>query len=403
MMRAKLSAMMFGQYFIWGAWWVTLGTYMNAIGFDAFIGQTYSVQGWAAIVAPLLFGVIADKYIRAHRVFSALHLAAGGMLVWLSTVTESPGLFFSIALGVMVLYMPTIALSNTIAFSGLDNVQKQFPAIRVFGTVGWIVAGVIIGLLALETTAVPIRIAAGASVALGLYGLVLPAAPKSADTTGSGQSVTARLGLDVFTSIRSRSFWVFIAASLLICIPLSFYYSYTNTFLVESGVRGAAAVQSLGQVSEIVFLLGLPFFLAKFGLKRVIIIGMLAWAIRYVAFAFGGGEEANLALLIFGIVLHGVCYDFFFVAGQIYADESVPAAMRARVQAFLSLVTLGLGTLIGAYLAGAVYNANTISPSEHDWQMIWLVPAGLAIVVAAGFALSFRDERKQPFSPAPAE
>lgn len=391
-MRAKLTLMMFGQYFVWGAWWVTLGTYMNAIGFDAFIAQVYSVQGWAAIIAPLIFGIIADKYLSAHIIFAVLHLLAGGLLFVLAGVQSEPSTFFLVALGVMMFYMPTIALSNTIAFGALTDVQKQFPAIRVFGTIGWIVAGLIIGFQGWEPTQYPILLAAGASLALGAFGFFLPATPPNQEKT-TETSLMARTGLDMFKIIRDRSFWIFIVASLLICIPLSFYYSYTNTFLVESGVERAAAIQSLGQVSEILFLIALPFFMVRFGIKWVLVVGMAAWTVRYIAFAFGGGEEANIALLVFGIVLHGICYDFFFVAGQIYADNTVEKALRARVQAFLSLVTLGVGTVLGTTLAGAIYNANTIDASTHNWETIWLIPAALAFIVAVGFAFVFKGAR----------
>jgi nucleoside transporter len=415
--KVRLSAMMFGQYFVWGAWWVTLGTYMNAIGFDAIIGTTYSVQGWAAIVTPLALGVLADRYLDADKLFAGLHALGAAVLVFLSTVTDSPGLFFGTALAYMCLYMPTLPLSNTIAFGALSDVKREFPAIRVLGTVGWIVAGLIVGFLALERTNGPILIAAGASLALGAFGLLLPKTPPQARLAaragtsvapgGAGSvgapSLTEKLGLDVFKTVREPSFWVFIGASLLVCVPLAFYYAYTNTFLVEKGVSGAAAVQSLGQVSEIVFLLALPFFLTRFGIKRVLIVGMAAWALRYLAFAYGyDGAGAILPLLILGIVLHGVCYDFFFVAGQIYVDEKVGPAMRARAQSFLSLVTLGLGTVIGTNLANAVYVANTVSADVHEWRTIWLIPAALAAVVAVLFAFSFR-ERTGPVGAVPAE
>ena len=415
--KAKLSAMMFGQYFVWGAWWVTLGTYMNAIGLDAIIGTTYSVQGWAAIVTPLALGVVADRYLDADKLFAGLHVLGAAVLVFLSTVTDSPGLFFGTALAYMLLYMPTLPLSNTIAFGALSDVKREFPAIRVLGTVGWIVAGLIVGFLALEATNVPILIAAGASLALGAFGLLLPRTPPQAKVAASAAaagapgdagsvgapSLTDRLGLDIFKTVREPSFWVFIAASLAVCVPLAFYYAYTNPFLVEKGVPGAAAVQSLGQVSEIAFLLALPFFLTRFGIKRVLVVGMIAWAVRYVAFAYGfEGQAAILPLVILGIVLHGVCYDFFFVAGQIYVDEKVAPAMRARAQSFLSLVTLGLGTVIGTNLANAVYVANTVSADLHEWRTIWLIPAALAAVVAVLFALSFR-ERAVPAGAQPAE
>ena len=389
--KLRLSAMMFGQYFVWGAWWVTLGTYMNAIGLDEVIGTTYSVQGWAALATPLALGVIADRYFEASRLFALLHIAGAALLLWLANVTE-PTIFFFVALGYMLCYMPTLPLSNTIAFNALGNVQREFPAIRVLGTIGWIAAGLAIGFFAIEATRIPILIAASASLLLGLYGFTLPRAAKTERQAAT--SVPEYLGLDIFSAVRDRAFWIFIAASLLICIPLAFYYAYTNLFLVEKGVEGAAAVQSLGQMSEVVFLLLLPFFLARFGIKMVLIVGMFAWAIRYVAFSQGFvGDDPVMALLIFGILLHGICYDFFFVAGQIYVDGKVAPAMRARAQSFLALVTLGLGTVIGSNLANTVFVRNTVAGGAHDWESIWLIPAALSAIVAVVFALLFRERR----------
>lgn len=387
--RIRLSVMMFAQYFIWGAWWVTLGAYLNASGFDEIIGATYATQGYAAILAPLFIGVIADRYFSAEKVLGVLHLLGAALLFWLSTISGSGELIFTAVLLYMIVYMPTLPLSSSVALNAMIDTEKQFPAVRVLGTVGWIVAGLIVGFLQVEQTTLPILLAALASVFAGLFAFALPnTAPKD---DSAGFNWKAIIGFDVLREIRERSFWVFIICSLLICIPLSFYYAYTNTFLIEQGVKHAAAIQTLGQVSEILFMLILPLVFARLGIKYVLIIGMLAWAVRYVAFAFGfSSDGAVMPMLLLGIILHGVCYDLFFVAGQIYVDKSTDARIRSRAQSFLALITLGVGSVIGSNLANWIYISNTISASEHNWRVIWLVPAVLSVLVAGLFALKFK-------------
>jgi nucleoside transporter len=294
----------------------------------------------------------------------------------------------------MFVYMPTLPLSNSIAFNSMTDTERQFPGVRVLGTVGWIVAGLIVGYLRAEQSAFPIQLAAGASLLTGLFAFTLPdTPPKGGGGKTDWRSVT---GIDVLREINDRSFWVFIVCSLLICIPLAFYYAYTNTFLIESGVERAAAVQTLGQVSEIFFMLLLPLAFARLGVKYVLIVGMLAWAVRYVAFAFGFNEAGPvMSLLLIGILLHGICYDLFFVAGQIYVDRSTRVEIRARAQSFLALVTLGVGTVLGSNLANWIYVQNTVSASEHDWRVIWMIPAVLATIVCLLFAALFKS-RNQP-------
>jgi nucleoside transporter len=313
-------------------------------------------------------------------------------LFWLSTIAQSRELFFTVVLMYMFVYMPTIPLSNSVAFSAMSDTERQFPTVRVLGTIGWIVAGLVVGFLRAEQSNLPIQLAAVASAFAGAYAFMLPdTPPKDAGRESGWRSM---LGIDVLREIRDRSFWVFIVCSLLICIPLSFYYAYTNTFLIEQGVERAAAIQTLGQVSEIVFMLLLPLAFARLGIKYVLIVGMLAWALRYVTFAFGFSTAgAIMPLLLVGILLHGICYDLFFVAGQIYVDRTTTPEIRARAQSFLALVTLGVGTVIGSNLANWVYVSNAVSASEHHWRIIWLVPAVLAAIVAALFAWFFTDSR----------
>lgn len=398
--RTRLSVMMFAQYFIWGAWWVTLGAYLNASGFDGIIGATYASQGYAAIITPLFIGAIADRYFSAQKLLGILHLVGAALLFWLSTIEGDGRLFFTVVLFYMFLYMPTIPLSNSIAFNAMSSTEKQFPSIRVLGTIGWIVAGLIVGFMQVEQTNVPILLAAGASALAGVFAFFLPdTPPKGATGKINWRSLT---GFDVLSQIRDRSFWIFIICSLLICIPLAFYYAYTNTFLIEQGVERAAAIQTLGQVSEIFFMLLLPLAFARLGVKYVLIIGMLAWALRYVAFAFGFGPAgAVMPMLLLGILLHGVCYDLFFVAGQIYVDKTTSPEIRARAQSFLALVTLGIGTVVGSNLANWIYVSNAVTDNEHNWRVIWLTPAVLAMVVAIMFALLFKTQ-KQPEKSVPA-
>lgn len=383
---------MFVQFFVWGCWWVPLGTYLNAIGYDGSIGSIYATQGYAAIVTPLFVGAFADRYFSAQKVLGVLHLLGGAVLFWIASLGGDSGAetFFWSTMVYMLCYMPTLPLSASVVFNALTSTEKQFPAIRVVGTIGWIVAGLLVAAFAAEATAFPIQISAIASIALGIYSFTLPATPPA----GHGESFSwlRATGIDVMWQVKDRNYWIFILCSLLICIPLSFYYAYTNTFLTEIGVAGATAFQSLGQVSEIVFMLLLPFFLQRYGFKWVLLIGMLAWTIRYFLFANGVGDTGPLIVLLAGgILLHGICYDFFFVAGQIYTDNSFDARMRARAQSFLTLITLGIGTVIGSNLANAVYVANASTPSSHDWAAIWSVPAVLAGVVAVIFIATFRN------------
>ena len=394
--RARLGAMMFLQYFVWGAWWVPFGTYLSHHGLDAFIGTIFSTQGWAAIVAPLFVGAVADRYFAAEKVMGVLHLGGGVALLLLPLAGADPTAMFLAALVVLGCYMPTIALSNTIAFNALDDSERQFPAIRVAGTIGWIVAGLIVGAgLHAEATALPIRLAGAVSLGYGLYSFTLPSLPPRA---GAGRaSVATLLGLDAIGTMRVPSFWVLIGCSLLLMLPLSFYYAYANPYLVEIGVPAAASVQAIGQVSEVGFLLALPLFFRTVGIKGVLMLGMLGWAVRYLLFAHGftaGGPI--MPVVVIALALHGVCFDFFFVAGQIYVDKRFPPETRNRAQSFLSLVTWGVGSVIGSLIANAVYVAGTSGTgpgNAHDWRFIWTAPAALAVVVAIVFALSFRERR----------
>jgi nucleoside transporter len=385
--------MMFLQFFVWGAWFVTMGTFLagslSASGSQ--ISLAYLTQSLGAILAPFIIGLIADQFFSAQKLLGVLHLAGAALLFVASTMT-SFDTFFPIILAYMILYMPTLALVNSVSFRQMTNPEKQFPAVRVLGTIGWIVAGLIIGWLSWEQNdqlTLTFRMAAVASLILGVFSFMLPATPP----TRRGEKATVRdiLGLDALGLLKNRSYLVFFLSAIAICIPLAFYYNFTNLFLNEIGVQSAAAVQSLGQVSEVLFLLAMPFLLVRLGVKATLAIGMAAWALRYVFFAFG--DTGSLYwLVIVGLLLHGICYDFFFVAGQIYTDKFAGERFRSSAQGLVTLATYGVGILIGSLVAGPIVDRFVITDG-HSWTQIWLIPAGIAAVVLILFLLLFKDQR----------
>jgi nucleoside transporter len=396
--RARLSVMMFLQFALWGSWFVTLGTYLLKIGFDGLqVGAAYSTMNWGAILAPVIAGAVADRFFQAQKVMAVLHLVGAGMLWWIAGITE-PTTFFWALLAYAICYMPTLGLANAISFHQMSDPGKEFGLIRAAGTFGWIVVGAVVGLLApkvfgysIEPTNLPLKLGAGISLVLGLYALALPATPPAA--AGQKPSLAQALGLETLSLMKDRSFAIFVIGSLLICIPLSFYYSFANAYLNESGMENAAFKMTLGQMSEVLFLVLIPVFFSRLGVKKMLLIGMVAWVLRYVLFAYGNNGTL-VSMLYAGIILHGVCFDFFFVTGQIYVDKSVTKAQRAAAQGFIHVVTYGIGQLIGSWAAGAVvdrYAVATDAGTQHLWQTIWLVPAVMAFVVLLLFALFFRD------------
>jgi len=396
--RLKLSALMFLQYFVWGAWSVTMGTWLGAtLGFSGQqIGLSYGTTAIAAMVSPFFVGMIADRFFSTEKLLAGLHIAGAGILFWASTQTDF-GSFYAVLMAYALCYMPTLALSNSISFRQMRDPSREFPAVRVLGTIGWIVAGLAIGTLGLEATAIPMQIAAAGSLGLGLFCLVLPHTPPAKVAV----RVTVRdvLGLDALRLLRDPSFAVFVLGSFLICIPLQFYYTFANPFLNELGVSNAAGKMTLGQMSEIGFMLIMPWFFRRLGVKYMLLVGMLAWASRYVLFALGDNGAMVWALYA-GILVHGICYDFFFVTGQIYVDQRAPADLRAAAQGLIAFVTLGVGMFIGSLISGRVVDAFLISsePPAHMWDRIWIVPAAGAAVVLVLFALFFRTREKQEFA-----
>jgi nucleoside transporter len=400
--RAKLSTMMFLQFFIWGAWYTTIAVYMTNHGMERLTFWPYTVNPIAAIVAPFFLGLVADRYFATEKVLGVLHLLGGLILLVVPRFIGAPTTFILLLLFYNLCYMPTLGLANSLAFHHIQSQEQQFPLIRVFGTVGWIVAGLFISLVLSgmmtagpETTAWPLYTAGIASVVLGLFCFTLPHTPPR----GAGQPVSLRsiAGLDALKQIGDRPFYVFIAASLLLCIPLAAYYNFTQLYLGAAGVKKIAATQTLGQMSETVFMLLMPLMFMRLGVKKMLMVGMGAWVLRYALFALAA-PSAVFWMIVLGVALHGPCYDFFFVTGQIYVDKKSTPAIRGQAQGFLVLVTYGVGMLIGAQVAGRVYNGflgTATSLTLEQWRSFWIFPAAFAAAVLLFFTAFFRAPARE--------
>ncbi|HXT25301.1 MAG TPA: nucleoside permease [Candidatus Eisenbacteria bacterium] len=398
-MRLRLSVMMFLEYFIWGAWYVTIGTWLGQnLHFSGDqIGIITGTTTIGAIVSPFLVGLMADELFANQHLLAALH-GIGGVLLWFASTQTHFGPMYALLLIYSLLYMPTMALTNALAFRQMKDPSQDFGSIRGLGTAGWIVAGLTISAFSrlvpnVEATAVPIRIAAVGSILFGIYALTLPHTPPL--RTGHGFKISSIFPPDVFALFKNRNFAIFAVASFLVCVPLQFYYAFTNLFLNEIGVKYVAAKMTMGQMSEVLFMLTLPFFFKRLGIKRTLMLGMLAWVARYLM--FGYGNAGTLAWMLYlGIILHGICYDFFFVMGQVYVDQKAPSALRSAAQGLMTFLTYGIGMFVGSLFCGRIVEIyKTAGPDGsvgHDWRSIWMVPAAAAAVVLVFFALGFRNK-----------
>ncbi|MEM6471772.1 MAG: MFS transporter [Planctomycetota bacterium] len=433
--RVQLSVMMFLQFFIWGSWYVTAPNYLGTIGFSpGDIANTFSVGPFAGLITPVFVGLIADRYFSAQRVLGMMHLIGGGIMLSATMVMtgDSPSadlLNWGFFMGYMLTYYPTLALTNTIAMKNMTDPEKEFPGIRVLGTIGWIAAGLLLTVTGFEKTVGMFYLAGGMAIALGIFSFTLPDTPP--ENADGKVSLRQLFGLDALSLMKDRSYLVFMIASMLICIPLAFYYQIASR-VVELVELPIGTTMSYGQMSEIFFMLVMPFFFMRLGVKWMLIVGMLAWVVRYGLFAFGAPDEIRW-MIIAGVVLHGICYDFFFVTGQIYTDQKAPASVRAQAQGLLVMLTLGLGMFLGAQSAGLVEARYTTEESERikeqvvaksnaikaatdeaeiaaltaekeslvhaqlqaiEWQPLWGIPAIFALCVLIGFVFLFTDRQK---------
>ncbi len=393
-MKSRLGLMMFLEYFVWGSWYVTISTWLSTS--LHFTGEQVGIVGGAtgvgAIVAPFFVGLVADRYAATEKILGCLHLAGALLLLAASRQTGFPALY-TIMLLYCLCFMPTIALTNSLSFRQMQDPKQQFGPIRVLGTAGWIVAGIFIGSLGLEATHHPVEIAAACSALMGLYCFTLPHTPPLA--RGEKFSVGKLFPKEALVLLKERSMAVFAIASLLICIPLQFYYAFTNLYLNQSGVRDAAGKMTGGQFSELVCMLLIPWFFRRLGAKYMLVTGMFAWALRYALFAYGNAGP-RVWMLWVGILVHGVCFDFFFVTGQIYIDRKASPDLRAAAQGLISLITYGLGMFVGSWVSGAVVGHYGHVASDgavlYDWRPIWIWAGALSAVVLLGFLFTFSDK-----------
>lgn len=385
-----LSIMMFLQYYIWGSWYVTMGTFMSeflkANGIQ--IGAAYSALAIATMISPFFIGMVADRYFAAQRVMGVLHLI-GGALLFMASKIESNSAFYWVILLYSLAYMPTIGLSNAVAFRQMSDPGKQFPVVRVFGTVGWVISGFMIAILGIEKTPLTFYMAALVSVALAIFSFFLPDTPPQAKERASARSI---LGIDALVLFKNRPYTIFFISAIFVCIPLSFYFGFANLYLNQSGMENAAGKMVMGQISEALFILAIPFLFNRIGVKKMVLIGMTAWLLRYLFFAYGN-MGSNIWMLYTAIILHGVCYDFFFVTGYMYTEKKSNERIKSTSQGLFTFVTYGLGMFIGTWVSGFV--TNHFSENQvYQWKSIWFVPAGIAIAVLVLFIFFFREKKE---------
>lgn len=399
MLRFQLSLMMFMQFFVWGAWYGQMSKYMTdqlgATGDQ--VGSAYAAFSIAMIIAPFFVGMLADRYFQAQKVLGVLNILGAAILYVLTTIT-SADTFYWVMLLYCLTFAPTIALTASISMRNMSNPEKEFPAIRVFGTIAWIAVVNLVGFMGVGDKVTIFQISMISAAVLGVLSFMLPATPP----TATGPSSFAQIiGKDAFVLFKDRSFLIFFFSSVLICIPLSFYYTWANPSLTD-GFKAAFPsadpstfrienMMSLGQVSEVLFMLLLPLAYSKLGVKNILIIGLVAWIIRFAFFGYGDAALSQW-MLYAAILLHGVCYDFFFVSGMIYTDAKAGDKIKSQAQGLISLATYGLGMFIGSIVAGKVKDTYT-TDNVTNWLNVWLVPAGIAAVILVLFLLFFKDNK----------
>lgn len=393
-LTGQLSALMFMQFFVWGAWTVTLGLVMQTVGIGALIGNAFSVGPIASIVGSFLLGMAATRYVSPRLLMVILHLVGGAILFFLPNLITPEGgtTFVWLLLGYMILYMPTVGLANTIALKSLAERDDKFPFVRAFGTLGWIAAGLIIGWAGLSASPQIFRVAAVVSVALGLFSLTLPQV--AADAPRDESLLRQVFCAEAFGLLKRRSFLIFILCATLISIPLAMYYAYASPYVGAAGITNVGGTLAIGQMSELVFMFSMPWLYRRFGVKPLLLVGMAAWAVRYALFAIGDGGSGLWAVYL-GVALHGICYDFFFVAGAIYTGTiATPRGVNAQAQGMLTLFTYGVGMLLGSQIGAALYAQLPANPTIADWQAMWWYPAIAAAAIALLFQLTFKDDRE---------
>ncbi|QMD07563.1 MFS transporter [Citrobacter sp. RHB36-C18] len=391
----RLSLMMFLQFFIWGSWSVTLGLVMSQHNMSLLIGDAFSAGPIASILSPFVLGMLVDRFFASQKVMAVMHLA-GAAILWFvpqTLVAQNGALLIGLLFGYTLCYMPTLALTNNIAFHSLSDKDKTFPVVRVFGTIGWIVAGIFIGVTGISDTTGIFTLAAVISVILALYSLTLPNTP--APAKGLPVKVRDLFCADAFALLKVRHFFVFSLCATLISVPLGTYYAYTASFLADAGVGDVSTAMSFGQMSEIFFMLVIPFLFRRLGVKYMLLIGMCAWFVRYAFFALGISEEGRF-LLYLGILLHGVCYDFFFVVGFIYTDRIAGEKVKGQAQSMIVMFTYGIGMLLGSQISGVLYNRLVAGQTvPQAWTTFWWIPAVAAAVIAVIFLFSFKYDDKE--------
>ncbi|BBV18214.1 MULTISPECIES: MFS transporter [Citrobacter] len=391
----RLSLMMFLQFFIWGSWSVTLGLVMSQHNMSLLIGDAFSAGPIASILSPFVLGMLVDRFFASQKVMAVMHLA-GAAILWFvpqALMAQNGALLIGLLFGYTLCYMPTLALTNNIAFHSLSDKDKTFPVVRVFGTIGWIVAGIFIGVTGISDTTGIFTLAAIISVILALYSLTLPNTP--APAKGLPVKVRDLFCADAFALLKVRHFFVFSLCATLISVPLGTYYAYTASFLADAGVGDVSTAMSFGQMSEIFFMLVIPFLFRRLGVKYMLLIGMCAWFVRYAFFAIGISEEGRF-LLYLGILLHGVCYDFFFVVGFIYTDRIAGEKVKGQAQSMIVMFTYGIGMLLGSQISGALYNRLVAGQTvPQAWTTFWWIPAVAAAVIAVIFLFSFKYDDKE--------